>query len=324
MSFTLLSTISGEHKRSIRTCSWKPNLKKESILATGSFDASVEIWQSSLLASHPEKRDDDDDDDGEEWRFAVVLNGHESEVKSVAWSIGGNFLATCSRDKSVWIWEEVEDDFETIAVLQEHEGDVKCVSWHPEEEMLASGSYDDDIRLWKEEDDWGCIAVLKGHTSTVWAVDWEPPTGRSDDVVKRLVSCSDDMTIRIWDTITGVEVARLPQRHERPIYSVAWGSGGRIVSIGGDGRIVVYKEQPPSEGPDIPKDDRVVATEKEEDGSMAENESEPSSGMRWNVIAQMEDAHGVFEMNHVCWARRDENEVIVTSGDDGLIKVWAL
>lgn len=297
----------------MRTCSWKPNLKGESILATGSFDSSVGLWQSSGIAGDPEGKDDD-----EEWRFTIVLDGHESEVKSVAWSVGGNFLASCSRDKSVWIWEEVgDDDFETIAVLQEHDGDVKCVAWHPEEEMLASGSYDCDIRLWKEEDDWGCIAVLKGHASTVWAVNWEPITERNEDLTKRLVSCSDDMTIRIWDTITGIEEARLPQMHQRAIYSVAWGNSGKIVSIGGDGRIVVYEERRRKGGNeelevrnDLPRDIEAI------NGGFREKTD-------WVVITQVEDAHGVFEMNHVCWARRGGEEVIVTSGDDGAIKVWS-
>ncbi len=327
----------------------------------------------------------EEEDDAEEWRFAIVLDGHESEVKSVAWSTGGNFLATCSRDKSVWIWEEVgEDDFETIAVLQEHEGDVKCVAWHPEEELLASGSYDDDIRLWREDvDDWGCVGILRGHESTVWAVEWEGVPLRiagdteSERTEKqqawakrrelagpRLLSCSDDMTIRIWRRRpkekgpqqnklsiirTGsieedwVEEARLPQKHERTIYSVAWSKrSGRIVSTGGDGSIIVYEEkwkpnveQPRTECnsdamPDIKNGDGAMETETTQP-EKAKASEEDLAATEWVVFTKLDNAHGVFEINHVCWARRadkgrksGDEEVIVSTGDDGVVKVWTL
>ncbi|KAL8670929.1 MAG: hypothetical protein Q9224_007647 [Gallowayella concinna] len=222
--------------------------------------------------------------------------------------------------RSVWIWEEVaDDDYETVAVLQEHEGDVKCVSWHPEEEMLASGSYDDDIRLWREEiDDWGCVSVLRGHQSTVWAVAWEPLPPRDESIGSRLISCSDDITIRVWKkspnqerqsqsrlsiikTTSGedwVEEAQLPKIHVRTIYSVAWSKEThRIASVGGDGKIVVYEEA-----------------------------KQPSGG--WQVLAAYDCAHREFEINHVVWAKAKVDgsveEVLVTTGDDGKVKIWTV
>ena len=366
------------------------------MLATGSFDASVGIWRhwdqstgaeaGSMKGGADEMdytngggaNDDKEEEDDSEWRFAIVLDGHDSEVKSVAWSTGGNFLATCSRDKSVWIWEEVgEEDYETIAVLQEHEGDVKSVVWHPEEELLASASYDDTIRLWREDvDDWGCVACLRGHDSTVWGLGWEPTAvvmvvgaegmeeqerreewrKRRELAGPRLVSCSDDMTIRVWRRRprekgpqqnklsiirTGsieedwVEEARFPQRHERVVYSVAWSKRtGRVVSSGGDGKIVVYEERWRTRDPST-----VAADTSQSNGEAPENVQTIENGnvksvegaTEWVVLAEIEGAHGVFEVNHVCWARRadrgkrsDDEEIIVSTGDDGVVKTWTL
>ncbi|KAL8827288.1 MAG: hypothetical protein Q9170_007074 [Blastenia crenularia] len=353
-SFTLLSTITGGHKRSIRSCSWKPGAKDQPVIATGSFDASVGIWSQ-------------EEDDKEEWRFAIVLDGHESEVKSVSWSAGGNLLATCSRDKSVWIWEEVgEDDFETVAVLQEHEGDVKCVTWHPEEELVASASYDDEIRLWREEvDDWGCVSVLRGHESTVWAVDWEPVQGRRGDAGSRLVSCSDDGTIRVWRKKPNqerpqqsrlsiirssraeewLEEVQLPKQHVRTIYSVAWSKmSHRIASVGGDGKIVVYEERSIeglANGGTNGTDERVTPVEPNvalgEPGAPGGNQQparvsrengqvKDNGSSSWRVVAECDCAHGVFEINHVAWAKAkvdgSQQEVIMTTGDDGEVKIW--
>ncbi|KAI8934049.1 Cytosolic iron-sulfur protein assembly protein [Plenodomus lindquistii] len=379
-SFTLVHSITGGHKRSVRSVSWKPGTPGQSVLATGSFDASAGIWRRELGGA----RDDDfthrrlgragdaagdeadEADEADDYQFSCILDGHESEIKCLSWNPSGQYLATCSRDKSVWIWEELEDDnFETVAVLQEHDGDVKCVAWHPHEDLLASASYDDTVRLYREDaDDWVQVALIDGHDKTVWWAEFEGSAmGHGDFRAQReglserqtqhiaqlersgprLATCSDDCTVRIWrrtpkdgddntSAATGVpsiirsvaidedwyQEAILPQVHERAIYSVSWSRiTGMIASAGSDGKIIVYRERwrqqraPQSTDMDI--------------------DSASTSPTEWVVVAELFSAHNVFEINHVAWAKRadkdkrwENEEVVLSTGDDGEVKVWTL
>lgn len=387
-SFTLLHSITGGHKRSVRAVSWKPGVRGQSVLATGSFDSSAGIWRREERGSNEDDftnrriggaEDEDGRDDEDEYQFSCILDGHESEIKSLSWSPTGQYLATCSRDKSVWIWEELEDDnFETVAVLQEHDGDVKCVAWHPEEDLLASASYDDSVRLYKEDsDDWvqvSCIAGKQGHEKTVWWVEFEGSgMGKKDfralrdelseeqrvhlDGLERsgprLVTCSDDCTVRIWRRMpqdqpesasenTGIpSILRsaaidedwyqdviLPQVHERAIYSVSWSrTTGLIASAGSDGKIIIYKEQWKTT---ISNGTQVAGNGQPMDVN-AEKTSEHASPTEWVVVAELFSAHDVFEINHVTWAPRvdkgkrwEGEEVVVSTGDEGEVKVWTL
>lgn len=121
-----LKTIKTQHKKSVRSISWAPSGKT---LATGSFDSSVAVWEEV----DPDAEDGEGSEEGDEgvyrpngggkvavegegdqelkevkekeWECVTTLEGHESECKSVAFSSDGALLASCSRDKSVWVWE---------------------------------------------------------------------------------------------------------------------------------------------------------------------------------------------------------------------------
>lgn len=387
-NFTLHSVLDGGHSRSVRSVAWKPEVRNNGkmCLATGSFDSNMAIWkreegQSANAAreTHIEHGEEDteyeitgagtkkaaprlmsgggdsDDGDGDDWEFVVVLEGHDSEIKHVSYSPSGQYLASCSRDKSVWIWEEIGDDgddeWETVAVLQDHSADVKCVSWRPDDgngEVLASGSYDNDVRFYRGDGDgeWSCVAVLEGHTETVWSLDWEPevsmdvfnPKADGDYAprIPRFMSASADHTVRIWKQAptppqpnrpsyvnSGIPstmrpgpanetwgcVATLPEVHDLPIYSVSWSKkSGRVASTGGDSKVAVYEE---------------VKLGRSSVGGEVETE--------WRVVAILEGGHGPYEINHVTWCprydagRREEGEeMLVTTGDDGSVRAWAI
>ncbi|KAI1649503.1 WD40 repeat-like protein [Daldinia loculata] len=235
------SALTNGHDRSVRSTSWKPNLPPHKLcLVTGSFDSTAGLWRwndeaKGDLEVNVTEEDSDDDKKEKEWDLIVILDGQDSEVKSVSFSPTGQFLATCSRDKSVWIWEDVgtneeDDEWETVAVLSEHEGDVKAVAWCPEtnrsgrgrysSDVLASASYDNTVRIWREESEqeWVCVAVLEGHEGTVWGVQWEPkPKGEK---FPRIMTWSADRTVRIWTLKEEEDEEETPQH--------AWGSLGGI------------------------------------------------------------------------------------------------
>ncbi|KAI9471163.1 Cytosolic iron-sulfur protein assembly protein [Coemansia sp. RSA 989] len=304
-SWQCLETIDNAHKRTVRSVVFEPT-RGES-LATASFDGTTAIWSR---------------EPGEEAHECIAtLEGHENEVKSVAWSPSGQLLATCGRDKSVWIWESNgEGDFDCISVLMEHTQDVKMVLWHPKDDLLVSFSYDDTIRVWKEDDDdWYSAATLTGHESTVWA-------GAFNADGKYLASVSDDRTMRVWtrrNTNTAEEseanagfyyrpdfsfecVAKVPDSiHKRAIYSVSWcgptnssaedGDLGWLATGCSDNILRVFKA----------------------------TETGAGSSVDVSLKCAQENAHGLSDINCVQW-----NPVhpgwLATCGDDGIVRIWHL
>ncbi|KAK3304453.1 WD40-repeat-containing domain protein [Chaetomium strumarium] len=365
VTFSKHSALTGGHARSVRTTAWQPprggasngQSKRRLALVTGSFDATAGMWSYEEAGGgdepaglEKEVRFDHDGDRGEEeedtkeWEFNLVLEGHENEVKGLAFSPGGQYLATCSRDKSVWIWEDVgaeegDDEWETVAVLSEHDGDIKAVAWCPSDlpnarakrrhystDVLASASYDNTVRIWREDADgeWVCVSVLEGHEGTVWGLQWEC-NARADGRFPRLMTFSADGTIKLWT---------LREEEEEEEEKGVEDEGAANPFRSGFGGIPSTMRRSLREEWDctavLPKvhtrdvysvswsadtglvastgSDGVIAVYAEEDTTpgIDSGAENGASGPKtnWRVLATVSNAHGPYEVNHITWCKR--------------------
>jgi WD40 repeat protein len=380
------SSLTGGHTRSVRCAAWKPGLPPHRLcLVTGSFDSTAGVWRweddegdkadedggievDVNAASRQRRRltneDEDEDEQGKEtkdWEFTLVLEGHDSEIKSCAFSPSGAHLATCSRDKSVWIWEDIgpseaDDEWETIAVLSEHEGDVKALAWCPDvpgrrrrdgrvygTDCLASASYDNTARIWREDADaeWVCVAVLEGHEGTVWGVQWEAKP-RDGDRFPRLLTHSADGSLRIWTLNQDAELAD-KDGGETDDHADGGGFGGGGLIPNTMRRSLREEWTCTATLPSAHKRDVYSAAWNPSSGLVASVCSDGTLGLyaedatadpstSWRLLTSIPNAHGPYEVNHVAWARRYDaaagpekrgiEDMLVTTGDDGVVRLW--
>mmetsp|Transcript_38827 Transcript_38827/g.89492 ORF Transcript_38827/g.89492 Transcript_38827/m.89492 type:complete len:385 (-) Transcript_38827:77-1231(-) len=315
--WTCLASLEEGHKRTVRCCQWSPC---SSYIASVSFDGTCCVWQHADEGGgggHDSDEYDSDEAEGMSmgrremrWELIAQLEGHENEVKSVSWNPEGTLLATCGRDKSVWIWETLAPaEFECLTVKVEHTQDVKYVQFHPRQQLLLSASYDDTVKVWAEDgDDWYCVSTLDAHSTTVWALACSPSAAPAE----RMVSVSDDGCIILWqaDASGGIDGHAAWRRldsdeklHERPIFAVDWAAGGEIVTGGGDNAIRVFRVA-----------ENAAADSSGEGGEGAQ------PGARLTMVAEVKEAHQ-GDVNSVRWNPKQPG-VLASAGDDQLIRIW--
>lgn len=329
----ILSFNNGTFLRTIRDLSWSSDGRS---LACGCFDAVSFVLE---LIGGKEPR----------LEAAVSLEGHDSEVKGVCYSSGGALLATCSRDRSVWIWEAGLDfDYECVAVLNGHSADIKSVVWHPSIELLVSCSYDGTMRVWVEdEDDWFCLETLAAQSGTVWSAAFDAE-GRG------LVSAAEDGSVVVWRRqdpparAIGAQprftvVARVEGVHDGTVYCVDWNKiNGLIVTCGGDDAINILKRVDvgdPSERSEIGQGGTDTSADTFEKPAVCESPAisvdEPSQNgtpgkeqtgvttkltQTYRVITSVPRAH-TGDVNRVAW-HPSESNLLASCGDDGVVRIW--
>lgn len=308
--WSLVATLEGEHQRTVRHVEWSPSGE---LLACSSFDSTVSMWRLTI--------GDDESAIRYELDVVTILEGHENEVKNCRWAPttppSDAVVATCSRDKTVWVWERAspdEPEFDCAGVLSGHSQDVKSVCWlsqlvAPSGHLsLLSCSYDGTVKLWEEnrtrKDDWFCAQTLHhGTLGTVWECVVDPTARSASSCV--VCAATEGGSLRAWVLNRNkqyVAAGDLCVSTTAPVFSVDWSASGNLIAAGsGDDHITFSRL--------LPIDPNAAA----------------EGNVPFEVVGRIYNAHDDVNCVRFAPASTDPDVLVLAScGDDSMIRIWKL
>jgi WD40 repeat protein len=139
---------------------WRPDntCNEESILAGGLDNGSVVVWATNK---------------GRFQNHLRTLTGHGGEIRALAWSPDGRFLASGSADRTVRLWDTGTWTAYQLAPQRQHAEKVRAVAWSRDGQLLASGAEDGVVNIWWVRDGQPTLnSALPGTRKPVYALDW--------------------------------------------------------------------------------------------------------------------------------------------------------
>ena len=192
-----------QHAKAVWALAFSPDGKQ---LVTGSDDGTAAVFDPGgadppVWLRHEEHPNTikGQPSGGLNWKAA----GYGAEVRAVAYSADGRWLATGNQDGFARIWDT---NTYTERARFQHEGGVDTLMFHPHKNLLATGSKDGSARLW--DLDSGAEILRVDHKERVTQVAFSR-NGRY------LAAISTIGPINLWDLENG-------NKHER------WFSGGGL------------------------------------------------------------------------------------------------
>ncbi|KAG9292145.1 hypothetical protein G9A89_005289 [Geosiphon pyriformis] len=229
-------TVLRGHEMEVYACVWNP---VNNLLATGSRDSTIRIWNTDQLKGPEHKRSVVCRIDTRETEVPVTFldwnhlgtqlaagyydgsgrvwtqNGellyetqlHTAAVLAFKWGKKEKYLLSCSLDGGVILWDP---QLNTKKVFNNHTVAVMDVAWK-NKTTFATCSKDSKIVICDIEKEQPIMCYV-GHTNEVNAIKWESNGNY-------LASCSDDCTAKIWSEKPN---AIKTFRHDGKVFSIKW------------------------------------------------------------------------------------------------------
>jgi hypothetical protein len=159
-------------------------------------------------------------------------------IGSIAWNSGEERIAVGSNDGAIELWNPVtgkklaqwrepQNPF-AGSVASEHEPPraVFDLKWSPNGKYLGFVTQD-SIAALLDGSTGRAVRTFSGHSSGIWRLAWSPDSSR-------FATCGQDGTIRIYNSLSGDQVAHIDHGDGKTeVHSIDWSSDGSRIATGG-------------------------------------------------------------------------------------------
>ncbi len=163
------------------------------------------------------------------------LVGHDSWLRSIAFSPDGKQLYTAGYDGQLLLWETAASEPKPLKTVAAHDGWVRCLSVSPDGNSLVTAGNDKLVKLWTKEGE--LIREFSGHELEVYSTMYHP---QGDMLL------SGDLlgVVHQWELATGKLVRTLDAKelhtynggqraHYGGVRSMSLSSDGQHLACGG-------------------------------------------------------------------------------------------
>lgn len=329
-----LALASGDHSQSLRLWDpvsghclqsleghtdwvWSVEISPDQqVIASGGLDGIIRLW--CLRTGECVQR----------------LEGHGNWIWQVAFSPDGKTLASCGDDETIKLWNL--ESGRCLKTLKGHQdGGVWAIDFDQSGNILISGGQDGTVRFWSlnhyslrgdnpqshslqgSSVDTINIQAVKAHENWIWSVDFNHDSSC-------FASCSDDGTIKLWDTKTA-NLLRTFAVGGRKILSLQWINTQNVLAIGhDDGSITLWQV---SNGRQVKvlygHQYWVLTLAFDVTSSILVSGAQDSTARIWDINTG--ECLGILT-GHKSWVTSVDvnvaNNIIVTGSADGTIKIW--
>lgn len=177
-------------------------------LATGTYKGRTHVWSA----------------DGQLKR---TLDQHSAPISAIRWNKSADRLLTASIDNTAILWNPKSGQMQKRYTF--HKAPITDADWN-DDSTFAICSIDRTISIWnideKSESDSSVPSTpeikLEGHADDINMIRWS-------STASILASCSDDSTVKLWNTQSRACIQDLNQ-HNREVCAIQWNKTGLLAS----------------------------------------------------------------------------------------------